>query len=100
MLAHGSRSRCPEPAVVHWGRDGWRDAADEPTRDSGLGFHVAVLNVALLVSGERVDFTWRWQDTGMWQSRDHTVAVLPPGDAPASRSPDPGGHLPILNSRT
>ena len=90
----------PRPADVHWGRDGWRDAADEATRDSGLGFHVAVLDVAHLAPGERVDFTWRWQDSGMWQSRDYTVAPLPPGDAPASRSPDPGGHFPILNSRT
>ncbi len=41
----------PLPAVVHWGRDGWRDVADEPTRDSGLGFHVAILEASGLKSG-------------------------------------------------
>jgi hypothetical protein len=78
----------------------WRTARDRAAPAGGLGFHVAVLDVAHLAPGERVDFTWRWQDSGMWQSRDYTVAVLPPGDAPASRSPDPGRHFPILNSRT
>jgi glucoamylase len=62
---------------VHWGGKDWREAADEPTRDSGLGFHVAVLDVAHLPPGERVNLTWQWQDSGMWERHDHTVAVLP-----------------------
>ena len=33
----------PRPALVHWGHGGWRNAVDEPARDSGLGFHVAAL---------------------------------------------------------
>ena len=67
----------PLPAIVHWGRDGWRDVADEPTRDSGLGFHVAVLEVAQLAAGSRIDFTWRWQGSGEWRNRDYMVAVEP-----------------------
>ena len=66
---------------MHWGREGWHDVADQPTRESGLGFHVAALDVARLPPGERVDFTWQWQDSGTWQSHDQTVAVLPPDDA-------------------
>ena len=30
------------------GSEGWRNAADEPTQDNGLGFYVASLNVAYL----------------------------------------------------
>jgi glucoamylase len=64
------------PASVRWGHDGWRDAADVPTRDSGLGFHVAVLPTEHLTTGTPVEFTWRWQ-TGDWQGRDYGVKVLP-----------------------
>jgi len=68
------------PAIVHWGRDHWRETVDESTRDSGLGFHIATLDVCHLPAGERVDFTWQWQETGTWQGRDYTVAVLPADD--------------------
>jgi glucoamylase len=67
----------PLPAVVHWGRDGWQDVGDEPTQDSGLGFHVAVLEVSRLAAGTRVDFTWQWQESGDWCNRDYAVAVEP-----------------------
>jgi glucoamylase len=67
----------PRLAVVHWGRGGWREAADQPTRDSGLGFQVATLDVGCLPPGERVDFTWRWQETGAWQGRDYRVVIQP-----------------------
>ena len=52
----------PMPALVHWGHDGWQDTADAPTLDSGLGFHVAVLEISRLAPSARVDFTWRWQE--------------------------------------
>ncbi len=67
----------PQPAVVHWGRDGWRDLADEPTRDSGLGFHIAILDAAGLKPGATIDFTWRWQQSGDWLGRDYALAVEP-----------------------
>jgi glucoamylase len=70
----------PRPAIVHWGRGGWREVADEPSRDSGLGFHIAALDLSRLPPGERVEFTWRWQENGAWQGRDYTVAMLPPPD--------------------
>ena len=67
----------PLPAVVHWGHDEWRDAADVPTVESGLGFHIAVLEVSRLAAGARIDFTWRWQGSGDWRDRDCTVVVEP-----------------------
>jgi glucoamylase len=64
-----------EPAIVHWGRDGWLAVADVPTSDSGLGFHVAVLDTAALAAGSWIDFTWRRQDTGEWCGRNCRVEV-------------------------
>ena len=65
----------PEPATVHWGRDGWLGIGDFPTSDSGLGFHVAALETGGLGRGTRIDFTWRRQQDGGWHGRDYTVAI-------------------------
>jgi hypothetical protein len=54
---------------------------DEPTCDSGLGFHVASLEVGGLQPGKRVVFTWQWRDTGAWHNQNYEVAVLLPEDA-------------------
>ncbi len=67
----------PVPAIVHWGTDGWGDVTDIPTEDTGLGFHVAPLATAALPAGTRIDFTWRWQDGGMWAGADWSVVVAP-----------------------
>jgi glucoamylase len=66
----------PEPAVVHWGRDGWQLIEDIPTGDSGLGFYVAELATAALPPGSRIEFTWRRPDGGGWAGRDVTVQVV------------------------
>jgi glucoamylase len=68
-----------EPAIVHWGHDGWWDVADTPTVDSGLGFHVAALPTATLPAGGRVDFTWRSPATGDWAGQDHSVRIAAAG---------------------
>jgi len=71
----------PRAALVHWGSDGWHNAMDEPTRDSGLGFHVASLDVERLSAGQRVVFTWQWGESGAWYNQNYEVAVLVPEDA-------------------
>jgi glucoamylase len=65
----------PEPAVVHWGTNGWNAAADVATIDSGLEFHAACLDVDRLNVGDRVDFTWKWRANGEWSGRDYGVTV-------------------------
>jgi glucoamylase len=65
----------PRPALIHWGLDGWQSAADEPTDDTGLGFHAAMLDTARANPGQRIDFTWLWRDSGNWHGRDYAVAV-------------------------
>jgi hypothetical protein len=43
--------RARPPAKVHWGHDGWDNAVDKPTNDTGPGFHVAALDVTRLPAG-------------------------------------------------
>jgi glucoamylase len=66
----------PESGTVHWGCDGWQRVTDTPTADTGLGFHVAVLDTASLAPGSRVDFTWRERESGAWAGRNIAVQIL------------------------
>lgn len=65
----------PEPAIVHWGRDGWAEAQDAMTSDSGLGFHVAALPSIEITAATAIDFTWQDQDRNQWHGRDYRVKV-------------------------
>jgi glucoamylase len=68
----------PSPALVHWGYDGWQKSADALTQDSGLGFHVAALDLNSAAPGARIDFTWQRQDSGAWVGRDYATTIVPP----------------------
>ena len=68
-----------EPALVHWGVDGWRDPADVATRAVGPGLNVARLPTAGLTSGQTIELTWRSRESGRWLGADHRLAVAPPG---------------------
>jgi glucoamylase len=52
---------------------------DQPTRDTGLGVHVADLPTAGLPDGALVDFTFRWPAAGRWEGRDFRVEVARAG---------------------
>ena len=65
----------PEPAIVRWGKDGWAEAQDAMTSDSGLGFHVAALPNIEITAATAIDFTWRDQDRNEWHGRDYRVKV-------------------------
>ncbi len=65
-----------EPALVHWGVDGWRDAADVHTRPlASLGLHVARLPTAALHTAAVVNFTWRRANCGQWLGVDHRLVL-------------------------
>ncbi|HEV2336105.1 MAG TPA: glycoside hydrolase family 15 protein [Stellaceae bacterium] len=66
----------PEPGTVHWGRDGWQSVTDTPTSDSGLGFHVAVLDTASFAPGSSVEFTWCARASGAWAGCNVVVHIL------------------------
>jgi len=65
----------PRPALIHWGVDGWQDARDLASVDSGLGFQVADLDARSLRPGQRLDFTFRWQASNAWVGCDYHVSV-------------------------
>jgi glucoamylase len=71
-----------EPALVHWGTDGWRHPADVFTQPVGPGLHVARLPTAGLRAGQTIEFTWRSRESGRWVGADHRLAVAPPGPRP------------------
>lgn len=64
-----------EPALVHWGVDGWRDPADVSTQPLGPGLHVALLATAGLGSGQSIDLTWRSRESGRWRGTDYRLRV-------------------------
>jgi glucoamylase len=83
VLRPGRRLRVclPAPAVVHCGTDGWQHVADIPTRDSGLGLHVADLPTSQLREGQRVDMTFCWPESKSWEGRDYGIAIDDGGSA-------------------
>ena len=64
------------PAVVRWTSDRWQGSMDVPTRDSGLGVHVADLPTGGLRAGAEVTFTLQWPEAGTWEGQDFTVRVV------------------------
>jgi glucoamylase len=71
----------PRAALVHWSSDGWHNATDELTCDSGLGFHAASVDARCLTPAQRVVFTRQWQDTGAWYNQNYEISVLALEDA-------------------
>jgi len=65
----------PRAALVHWGIDGWQNAANGQTEDTGLGLHTVKLDAAALAGARSVDFTFRWSGKGDWEGRDFHVAI-------------------------
>ncbi|MBN9333823.1 glucan 1,4-alpha-glucosidase [Devosia sp.] len=63
------------PALVHWGLDEWQDATDTKTRDSGLGTHVADLDISKLEPGRAVVFTFLWLDEERWDASQFRVEI-------------------------
>lgn len=62
-------------ALIHWSADGWKSAADAPTKDSGFGTHFADLDTAHLKSGSTVVFTLYWPTAERWEGVDYELTV-------------------------
>jgi glucoamylase len=63
------------PARVHWGTGGWKDVQDVDTHDTGLGVHVARLDVAGLKGGDSVQFTFFWTERQAWEGKNYEMRV-------------------------
>ena len=66
----------PAPALVHWGLDDWQQPTDTKTRESGLGTHVADLDISNLGPGRAVVFTFLWQQDNRWDDNRFTVQLV------------------------
>jgi glucoamylase len=65
-----------EASDIHWGIDGWQSKQDTATVDTGLGLHVAKLDTATLHAGQRINFTFRRVDTGVWLDHDYVIVIV------------------------
>jgi glucoamylase len=63
------------PALVHWGKNGWKNIQDSATRDTGLGVYLIELPLSGLVKGDSIQFTFYWQAQNTWEGRDYEVLV-------------------------
>lgn len=64
----------PDPARVHWGKDGWQDVEDAETEDWGFG-HVAIIPAAKLQGAAQIDFTFYWPARDAWQGEDFQMTI-------------------------
>lgn len=62
-------------AMIRWSMDGWRNASDTMTQDSGLGIWFADLDTTLLKSGESIVFTLYWPADDRWEGMDYDIVV-------------------------
>ncbi len=76
LAGQALRLDLPEAAIVLHTGDGWRTQAETPTRDTGVGLHVAEIPTAGMAAGQSIVFTWRDQVAGTWLGRNHEVAVV------------------------
>jgi glucoamylase len=65
-----------KPAIVHWNRDGWQNAQDTPTRDTGLGMYIADLDTQSLQPDTEIEFTFLWSRTGEWEGQNYSVKII------------------------
>ena len=63
------------PATVHWSTDDWQTAHETPTRDTGLGVHIADLPTERLAAKATVVFTFYWPEAGKWEGHNFRVMV-------------------------
>jgi glucoamylase len=66
----------PRRALIHWGIDDWKDAADSNTDDSGLGQHVLKIGAAALAQARAINFTFQWRDNDQnWVGTDYQICI-------------------------
>jgi glucoamylase len=76
----------PRAARIHWGTNGWQNAADGETQDAGLGLHGFEIGAAALAEARSIDFTFAWRDTQNWVGRDFHVVVDISSSTPSGRT--------------
>jgi glucoamylase len=62
-----------DPAIIHWGVNGWKHIQDTPTRDTGLGIHIADLKFDDVKDIENIQWTFLWTKVNRWEGEDFSV---------------------------
>lgn len=65
-----------QPGMIHWSANGWRSVRDTLTQDCGLGLFYAELDSKDLDAGRRIDFTFRYSQTGEWAGKNYTIYIV------------------------
>jgi glucoamylase len=65
----------PRPANIHWGVDGWQNAADATTEDTDLGLYALKLRAESIEHAHTIDFTFQWLDSGRWAGEEFRIDV-------------------------
>jgi glucoamylase len=65
----------PRAARIHWGTNGWQNAADDETQDAGLGLHGFEVTESVLSQVRSINFTFQWRDTQDWVGKDFLVSI-------------------------
>src|SRR6185437_14893244 len=73
---------------IHWSADDWNSAQDLPSKDTGLGVHVADLPTQALAEGARIRFTFHWPEADRWEGADFDVRVDSRGGAAPDQNTD------------
>ncbi len=63
-------------ASIHWSADGWRSVTDTLTRATAFGSHFADLDMADILIGQHIAFTFYWIDAQKWEGSDFTVEII------------------------
>jgi glucoamylase len=64
----------PEPFVLHYSRDGWRQTLDQASRETCFGMHAVMLAVEDLAEFDALDFTFYYPLCESWEGHDFVVA--------------------------
>ncbi|WP_246738028.1 MULTISPECIES: glucan 1,4-alpha-glucosidase [Rhizobium] len=69
------RIELPEPALVHWSKDGWVTTADAETHDTGFGTQICDLRTDGITNGY-IDFTLFWTELEEWEGTNYRVEII------------------------
>jgi len=62
--------------VLHWTSDGWATAQDTDSAVNALNIPYADLRDFCPTAGVRIEFTFFWTETQLWEGRNYDITVL------------------------
>ena len=65
-----------QAATIRWGINDWQNVRNLPTRDSGIGIHIAEIDSSALTECDSVIFTYRSTQSGEWIQRDYRISIV------------------------